>query len=276
MPVLVAAADSPHWTTDGCQTCHMEAAPADGVVNLQASDAEALCESCHGGRGDAISCRHASGIAANGTELPEQFRASLKGGEVVCTTCHDVVYQCDHPTKPYSFMNPGFLRDRKSPESSEYCSSCHETTEYKKLNPHLGVAGAPPRPSCLLCHSEFPAAGPTGNLVVEFNMQHDLDDACKGCHVVRPHPKSMSFGAAPATEEWVHLVAPSAEVLENMRESQTNTGIELPLNPFTGEIFCATCHNPHEFKVGGEHGSQESGMKRSLRQHDICQACHDK
>jgi len=89
---------------------------------------------------------------------------------------------------------------------------------------------------------------------------------------------SMSFGAAASEkqDEWVHFVPPSEAVLQNMRESQAETGIELPLNPQNGEIFCATCHNPHDFKVGGEHGSQESGMEHRLRQDNICQACHDK
>ena len=39
---------------------------------------------------------------------------------------------------------------------------------------------------------------------------------------------------------------------------------------------CATCHNPHDFKVGGEHGSQEQAIKSRLRLNNICQACHDK
>ena len=40
--------------------------------------------------------------------------------------------------------------------------------------------------------------------------------------------------------------------------------------------FCATCHNPHDFKLGGEHGSQERATESRLRINDICQACHDK
>ena len=61
-----------------------------------------------------------------------------------------------------------------------------------------------------------------------------------------------------------------------MQKAQAETGIGLPLNPLNGEVFCATCHNPHDFKFGGEHGSQELEAKNRLRMSNICQACHDK
>jgi hypothetical protein len=277
--LLSAGADAegnPHWSKDGCRTCHMEAAPTDGLVNLNSPDAEALCDTCHGDRGDALPCRHASGLPVGEVIIPDQLLTSLKDGKVVCSTCHDIVFQCERPKIHFSFQNPGFLRDRTSHESSDYCSKCHDTSEYEKLSPHAGITGNPPRPTCLLCHSSFPETGSAGQLEVEFNMQHDLNDTCRGCHVVRPHPKSMSFGSSQSTEEWVHLVVPSAEVLENMRKAQAETGIGLPLNPLNGEVFCATCHNPHDFKLGGEHGSQERAIENRLRVNDICQACHDK
>ena len=99
-----------------------------------------------------------------------------------------------------------------------------------------------------------------------------------GCHKVRPHPGSMSFSAAASerNDEWVHFVKPSETVLENMREAQAETGIGLPLDPHDGEIFCATCHNPHDFKVGGEHGSESPAAADKLRTDNICQVCHDK
>jgi hypothetical protein len=86
----------------------------------------------------------------------------------------------------------------------------------------------------------------------------------------------MSFGGSQSTDEWVHFVVPSAEVLEHMKKAQAETGIGLPLNPQNGEIFCATCHNPHDFKLGGEHGSEEQVARNRLRINNICQACHDK
>jgi hypothetical protein len=86
----------------------------------------------------------------------------------------------------------------------------------------------------------------------------------------------MSFGTSREEEGWVHLVSPSENILEKMRMAEADTGIVLPLNPQTGEVFCATCHNPHDFKIGGEHGSQVQDAKDRLRMNRICLACHDK
>jgi hypothetical protein len=273
---MVGAQGSPHWKKNTCQTCHVEPAPVDGLVNLNESDAEALCETCHGDRGDAIPCRHASGIPIGDVAIPESLGASLKDDKVVCSTCHDIVYQCEHARPHFSYQNRGFLRDRTSRDSSDYCFKCHDSSEYGKLNPHAGVTGMPPRSTCFLCHASIPEASVTGELLVKFNMQHDMNDTCRGCHNVRPHPKGMTYGGKSVREEWIHLITPSAAVIENMRESQIETGIGLPLNPLNGEVFCATCHNPHDFKLGGEHGSEEQVAKNRLRMNNICQACHDK
>ena len=271
-----SAQDDPHWNKGTCQVCHENAAPVAGNVKLHEDDAEALCDTCHGARGSAASCRHSSDIAVDTQNFGDKFNGSLKEGKIVCTTCHDITYQCKNPTRQYSFHNPGFLRDRTSRDTGDYCFECHEKAGYEKLNPHAGTAVDPARPTCPLCHTGIPETSNTGQLVVDFNMPDDLNDTCRGCHVVQSHPKSMSFGGPQSMEEWVHLVVPSAEVLENMREAQAETGIGLPLNPLSGEVFCATCHNPHDFKLGGEHGSQEREMKNRLRVNDICQACHDK
>ena len=274
LSVGVNAEDDPHWNKNECQTCHVDAVPVAGNISLHEADAEALCETCHGDRGDAKPCRHGSGLAVGDMTIADNFRASLKDGEVVCSTCHDVVYQCERPRVQYSFENPGFLRDRTSRKTGGYCFNCHEKAGYDKLNPHAGITGNPPRPTCLLCHKSFPETSSTGQLEVEFNMHNDLNDTCRGCHNVRPHPRNLF--AANTADEWVHFVVPSAEVLKNMHEAQAETGIGLPLNQLNGEVFCATCHNPHDFKFGGEHGSQEHEAKNRLRMNNICQACHDK
>jgi hypothetical protein len=275
-PSLAAAAAQadPHWNKNTCQTCHVDAAPVAGDIRLQETDAEALCESCHGDRGDARPCRHISDIAPGDPTLPDSYAAKLKDGQVVCTTCHDVTYQCLRPNKSYSFMNPGFVRDRVSQDPGTQCYQCHDDAGYQKLNPHGGSVGDPPKPTCPLCHTGIPETSNTGQLAVDFNMQHDLNDMCRGCHAVPPHPRSMAFSTQ--AEGWVHLVVPSAEILGNMQKTESETGIALPLNPLNNEVFCATCHNPHDFKLGGEHGSQERAAKYRLRVKNICQACHDK
>jgi hypothetical protein len=270
------AEDSPHWSSTACQTCHLEAAPAAGAASINEASSEALCSNCHGGRGDAIPCRHGSGLLPGELTIPDSFSPSLENGQVVCTTCHEIVYQCQNPGRSSMLENPSFLRDRTSRKSSDYCLKCHDASGYEKLNPHAGAAGEPPGPTCLLCHANLPQANSSGGLDVEFNMEHDLNDMCRGCHAVRPHPKKMSFGGGKETDGWTHLVVPSETILEKKRSFESRTGIVLPLNPKNGEVFCGTCHNPHGFKVGGAHGSQAANMKYRLRIKNICQACHDK
>ena len=275
LPLLADAQDSPHWNTNTCQACHVEAAPAAGNATLSEPDTEALCESCHGSRGNALPCRHASGIPAGDIAIAESLQGSLKNGQVVCSTCHDIVFQCERPKIQFSLQNPGFLRDRTSHESSDYCLKCHDVSAIEKLTPHAGVAGSPPGPTCPLCHVGIPETGSNGELLVEFNMGNNLNNMCLGCHLVTPHPKGMSFGTPKEEEGWVHLVAPSEKVLGKMRQTQAETGIGLPLHPETGEVFCATCHNPHDFKIGGEHGSEFRDTKHRLRINNVCQACHE-
>jgi hypothetical protein len=268
------AEESPHWKKDRCQVCHEEAMPADGLVNLKAADTETLCESCHGGRGGAKPCRHTSGIPLGDMDIDEVFRGPLKNDNVVCTTCHDVVYQCKNPKRVNQYENPAFLRDRDYMSTQDYCMRCHEPSSYAKLNPHVGVAGSPPRPTCGLCHDGIPATGETGEINLNFNMTHNLNDACLGCHKADPHPRNI-FATARA-DEWIHFAVPSEPILAKMRKTEAELGIVLPLNPLNGEVFCATCHSPHEFKVGGGRGTQAGSPPHRLRISEICQACHEK
>lgn len=261
---------SPHWNKTSCQVCHVESSPAEGVVNLQAADAETLCESCHGDRGGAIPCRHMSGIPAGEMKIDEVLGSALKDGQVVCSTCHDVVYQCKHARIEYSYQNPGFLRDRTTRHTGKYCLRCHDSSAFEYLNPHEGVAGAPPKATCPLCHTRIPESDGKGGISVSFNMRHAPNKVCTGCHDVSPHPRNLF--SRDQSNEWVHLTVPSSEVAGNMREIEAKLGIRLPLQPETNEIFCATCHNPHEFK--GVPVAEQPAHR--LRANDICQVCHEK
>ena len=263
------AEDSPHWSKSSCEVCHTEAAPADGA-SLRAADAEVLCESCHGGRGAAKACRHRSGIPAGDMTIDANLAPALKNGQVVCSTCHDVVYQCEHARIEYSYQNPGFLRDRTTRRTGEYCLRCHDASAYEVLNPHEGVAGDPPRATCELCHAGIPGSDGEGAIRVAFNMQYDLNETCRGCHDVGPHPRNLF--SRDHSDEWVHLTVPSPNIAAKMRQSEATLGIRLPLHPETGEIHCGTCHDPHEFKGGPVSAQPE----HRLRANDFCQVCHEK
>jgi len=268
----LAAADSPHWNKATCASCHSTAKPAAGNVTLRTPTAEAGCESCHDDR-EAVPCRHASGLDVGTMPIADSYRPWLRDGRVVCTTCHDPVFQCEHPNVAYRFQNPGFLRNRVSRDSGDQCFACHDASGYAKLNPHAETTGDPPKKTCLLCHATMPDEAGVADASLSFNMRGDLNDACRGCHVVAPHPKGMTFGKQ--AEGWVHLVSPSSDVIAKMAASAARTQVTLPLSPYNGEIYCATCHDPHAYRAERGAGDPEP-PEHLLRQDKICQACHDK
>jgi hypothetical protein len=266
----VVASENPHWNKATCDACHATPAPVAGNASLRHATAEDGCTECHGNRGGMLACRHRSDLPVGEMAVAEYYVAALDGGRITCTTCHDLAFQCNNPNIAYSLQNPGFLRNRASHNTADQCFECHDEQQYAALNPHKGAVKDSPRPTCLLCHERVPQSSAGGANDVSFNMRHDLNDMCRGCHDLRPHPRGMSFDSKP--EGWVHLAKPSTEVLGKMQRWEASTGTKLPLSPYNGEIYCATCHNPHEF----EGGPAVQQPEYSLRTGDICQVCHDK
>ena len=270
MTAQAAANESPHWNKATCDTCHFDVSPVVGNAALRQATAEIGCMECHGDRGGMPACRHRSDLPVGELAVPEYYRASLDGDRITCTTCHDLTFQCKNPNVAYSFQNPGFLRNRVSHDTADQCFECHDAQQYAALNPHAGTIIDPLESTCLLCHRGAPQSAAGASRDVSYNMQGDLNDMCRGCHDLRPHPTGMSFSAKP--EGWVHLARPSIEVAAQMERWEAATGLRLPLNPNNGEIYCATCHDPHESADGG----QAQSPKDRLRADNICQACHEK
>ena len=260
---------SPHWDKGACRACHEQAEPDPAHAALRSSNAGELCAECHGDGAEGGACRHVSGVLPGDMPIPDSYRAALQDGHVTCTTCHDLKVQCLAPSQSYRYMNPGFLRDRSSRETSDHCYACHDASGFEKLNPH--DAGGDK--SCLLCHATKPTQGPDGKwFAVDFLMGHDLNDTCRGCHPVRPHPSDAFSGVAPS---WDHLAVPSDRILARMRTMESLTGARLPLEPGSGRIHCATCHDPHG-KLDGYAQATLPGATDRLRIEHMCQACHEK
>jgi len=118
----------------------------------------------------------------------------------------------------------------------------------------------------------MPARDERSWLTVDFNVTGSLNDMCTGCHVVQPHPGN-SFSGQPVG--WAHLAVPSADVRANMKQAEDARGLIFPLDPNTGEVNCATCHNPHPEELEGYPVATTPGSEARLRVDKICQACHD-
>jgi len=266
----------PHWSRHSCQVCHENPAPVPANLGLKTGTSGPLCQDCHGSGGDARPCRHVSGILPGrfADHLPPSYQAHLEDGKVVCTTCHDLAVQCTNPSKTLQYKNPGFVRGGRFSTSSDQCYLCHEMSNFERVSPHKQAAQDTGNKSCLLCHASEPQqTEDSGWQPVNFNLAADLNDICLGCHPVRSHPAPMSLSRNQP--EWAHLVVPSEEILQNMQEFTVESGVVLPLEPGTGKVHCATCHNPHHDQLQGYPVAETPGSDYRLRTVDMCNVCHD-
>ena len=264
LPVPAAPGDFPHWDEQGCSTCHGEGKPA----TIQNYDDDAMCGKCHD-KSDTVSCRHPSNLAVGGpVSLPDDYRSAVRGGQLVCTTCHDPLVQClGDKLAPY--MNPRFLRGGPFRQADEACLLCHDSANYQRLNPHEQLsAGEVRHAACRFCHE--PGSNDRVSAAREFRMGASVQ--CLGCHAVSPHPMSMIPGHG--IDSWNHLVVPSESTARRMSDTRQRTGARLPVEPGTGKVTCATCHDPHE--AGVIAGDPQYLDRARLRPVARCENCHEK
>jgi DmsE family decaheme c-type cytochrome len=181
------------WEGRGCESCHgagsvhAESASAEGIVNpakLKPFEGITSCLACHKNQ-----------MAATG-----RIASGHANDQVACSACHAV-----HP-------QPGMtLRERRKPQISEQCVTCHQTAKSAFArphahrvnegamscvdchNPHNQVATPAQRvafgsePSCLECHA---------NLRGPFVFEHApmRVEGCGACHVGHgsPNPKMLT------------------------------------------------------------------------------------
>lgn len=263
---------APHWDPAACSTCHTSDSPVRGTAALRGDSKQSACDSCHGARGEALPCQHISDRPAGSLPVPETYRMHLDGGNVVCTTCHDLTVQCLAPDPLNGVLNPGFLRARESRSTGDVCLDCHESDLLEPLNPHNPSSATDVESGCLFCHESMPAVADGQWRYTPAASAPLLDEACRGCHWIQPHPGSMF---AMSASMWSHLVVPSPEVQKKMAETEADTGLRFPVEPGTGRLRCTTCHNPHAFQPDGYPPLELSDQPNRLRAENLCQACHD-
>ncbi len=151
------------------------------------------------------------------------------------------------------------------------------------MNPHeqINDEGEVLWGTCTICHTDVPdlkGQTPLKDLPMRY-AEKDLSEICVRCHQVLKHPGaegvgvSMSGFAAPD-----HMTIPSSGVRLNMKLIVKDIQTILPLDPKSGKIICATCHNPHERGLlagRADYGADHSVRLRSAGL-DICQYCHRK
>ena len=273
----------PHWKPDACTACHTNKTSANGK-NLRHGNVDKVCNTCHA----SLSIHnyiHVSDIdvpADMRKRMPKSFRATLNRGDnkMTCISCHDLPMTCKKERHKERGLNPLFFRGGPYDSRTKLCYQCHDKSKYQRVNAHdqINNKGQLQKEKCLICHTTDENLSQALNIdEVEFNLKDDLSRLCWGCHPWKPHPGgSFTFfsgkGGTPN-----HLVEPPKAILEKMEEKQIENDIVLPLEPGTGKIFCATCHNPHEQGViKSKQAAKGADSKGRLRMKDICSNCHDK
>ena len=109
-------------------------------------------------------------------------------------------------------------------------------------------------------------------------MQTDSNwsEMCLNCHKWIPHPGGSMTIFSASKKPPDHQVVPSSKVSKRLAAMTKKNNLDLPLEPGTGKVYCATCHNPHERgvikKASLAKGADE---KNRLRSKNLCLICHD-
>lgn len=278
--ITLAQVPNPHWRRDACQACHA-GSPTRANLRLREADINKLCNTCHGKLSD-----H-SYIHPTGMPVPKEMQARLSKpfaqavgrarGTISCITCHDLTMACLPERASERGLNPRFFREGPYRDRSALCYRCHNPAQYARLNPHdqVETGGKLRESTCRVCHDSQPDVQAARSIHdVDFTTKSDLSQQCTGCHAVKPHPGGFSFNSGGQPD---HLRVPSTRVAERMKVMARKNSIVLPVDPITGKVFCATCHNPHARGVvrvaAAARGAEE---KNRLRMPEMCGNCHDK
>ena len=279
----VSQVANPHWRKDGCLACHKKL-PDKQSLHLRDKNVERTCNNCHA----SVSVHdyiHPLGVVADRemkARMSKSFRNALarSKGKVTCTTCHDLPLQCKSKYISRRGLNPMFFRQGPYRARSSICYRCHNPSAYQRLNPHdqIDKHGKLLKERCKLCHRNVAKLDKARSIKdVDFNVSGRLANMCTGCHPWIPHPGGPSVVARNKKIGLNHLVVPSRRVMKHRLETLENKNVILPLDPRNGQVFCGTCHNPHEKGViKNSAANAGADSENRLRTKDICKGCHDK
>ncbi len=269
----------PHWRKQACLACHTSE-PAKGAPLLK-TGGDGSCFYCHRPEDHTVihPARLEPGKRMRAQMSPEFRQRLIKGRKTDCLTCHDILLQCKKRPAAMRVRNSAFLRGGYYKHRTGVCYQCHNRESYQKLNPHDQVSdqGVLNKDKCLICHRKLPRQdGGRVGAGAAMHTDPDWSAICLNCHRWQPHPGGnmamFSGGKAPD-----HLVVPDDGIRDRLATRTRELNLDMPLEPDTGKVYCATCHNPHERgvikKAGLAKGADE---KNRLRAQRICINCHEK
>ncbi len=294
IPALLASGElafeevpNPHWQENSCAACHQGEVEAGGAVApLRNENINEMCANCHD---PSMVAEYIHAVDMSPPDdfmgrMPDEFKKSIEqaGGVVSCVACHDLPIQClsRGGIAPKRF-NPFFFRGGPYNSRTDLCFKCHDPMSYQRKNPHDQITdeGDLNTEACFYCHETTPNRTKSRDIYdVSFNINESLEKLCTGCHPYKPHPGGVWFSSRGSTAGGGanHLVMPPDDFLQQIIKTRKQYDIVIPLEPETGRIFCATCHNPHErgvqYLAPADKGAD--GYKRLRRTH-ICSVCHD-
>ena len=269
---------NPHWRKEACFTCHVSEPGGGSALKVQS---DGTCFNCHR-VGDHVSIHPINRTPGKDmlARMPKEFSQNLgKTGKTNCLSCHDILMQCRKPKSTMRLRNSSFLRGGYYNTRTGVCYQCHNKAAYKKLNAHdqINDKGVLDTGKCLICHRSVPKQELNGGTIqVSMQVDSDWSQICLNCHRWQPHPggnMTMFSGGKPPN----HLVVPDDIISSRLAEMTQRNHLAMPLEPDSGKVYCATCHNPHERgvikKISLAKGADEKNRLRSKR---ICINCHEK
>ncbi len=273
---------NPHWNKNGCIACHKSTKANASAKNLRHKAIEKTCHNCHSPTFDhryvhPVNVRIDKKMLQRMDKSMRSTMAKSKN-TIICTTCHDLKLQCLPGFKKQKFTNPKFFRKGPHENRSQLCFLCHDRNQYQRLDPHdqIDKQGKLRPEKCRVCHADSIERlnHITDTDQLQFNAKKSLSTMCWGCHPWIPHPGGQfTFFKKKSGPD--HLVKPSKEIQQRLDKMTRENHVAFPLEPETGKVFCATCHNVHEKGViKNPEKAKGADSKKRLRVQKICSYCH--